>query len=79
MVTNQQIRLWRVDWVHTSGIRAPHYWVEAKVGRKLGRIDEKESRRNAIKVAKEKSRLSDFPKTWYCQITDVTPEPGEMK
>jgi hypothetical protein len=53
--------------------------VEAKVGRKQGRIDEKESRRNAIKVAKERSRLADFPKTWYCQITDVTPEPGEKK
>ena len=75
MVTNTKIRLWRVDWVHTSGYRAPHYWVEAKIGRdEKGREEMKKSRRNAIKVAKEKSRLSDFPKTWSCTILDVTPE-----
>jgi hypothetical protein len=49
--------------------------VEAKIGRdEKGREEMKKSRRNAIKVAKEKSRLSDFPKTWSCTILDVTPE-----
>lgn len=23
---------------------------------------------------KKRSRLSDFPETWYCKIYDVTPE-----
>lgn len=75
MITNNQTRLWRVEWIHRSGYLAPHYWVEAKVGRtKNGQIDEKETRRNAIKEAKKRSRLADFPKTWYCRIYDVTPE-----
>ena len=78
MVTNNHTRLWRVDWVHRSGYRAPHYWVEAKIGRnKYGQVDEKETRRNGIKAAKLRSRLADFPKTWYCKIEDVTPERGK--
>lgn len=71
MNKNSQIRLWRVDWIHRSGYRAPFYWVEAKTGRnKQGKVDEKETRKNAIKVAKQRSRLGDFPKTWYCKITE---------
>lgn len=79
MNTYHQVRLWRVDWIHRSGIRAPHYWVEAKAVYKRGQYDEKSSRKNAVKAAKERSRLGDFPKTWYCKITDVTPQPGEQK
>ena len=75
MITYSNSRLWRVEWVHRSGYQAPHYWVEAKLGRlNNGRIDEKETRRNGIKEAKKRSRLSDFPETWYCKIYDVTPE-----
>lgn len=73
MLNQTKPRLWRVEWIHRSGYRAPHYWVEAKIGRdKKGRIDEKETRRNAVKAAKQKSRLGDFPKIWYCRITDVS-------
>ncbi len=64
-MTNNQTRLWRVEWVHRSGYLAPHYWVEAKKGK-----DEKTSRKNAILIAKQKSRLADFPKVWYCKITE---------
>lgn len=75
MVISTQMRLWRVSWVHRSGYQAPHYWVEAKIGRnKQRQVDEKETRRNGIKAAKLRSRLADFPKTWYCKIEDVTPE-----
>jgi hypothetical protein len=79
MVITNQTRLWRVEWIHRSGYRAPHYWVEAKIGRnKEGKVDEKQTRRNAVQAAKQKSRLGDFPKTWYCRITDVTPEKDEI-
>jgi hypothetical protein len=74
MITNQQTRLWRVSWVHRSGYLAPHYWVEAKVEKKKGIVNEKATRRNAIKAAKLRSRLGDFPETWSCRIQDVTPE-----
>jgi len=72
MNQNKQIRLWRVEWVHKNGYRAPHYWVEAKVVIRKGNVNEKETRKNAVKAAKQHSRLGDFPKTWYCKITDVS-------
>lgn len=59
--------LWRVTWIHRSGYPSPTYYVEAKRGK-----NEKECRKNAVKTAKTKSRLADFPKTWYCKVTDVT-------
>lgn len=70
MITQSQNQLWRVEWVHRSGYRAPHYWVEAKIGK-----NEKITRRNGIIAAKEKSRLGDFPKTWYCKITEEVYDP----
>lgn len=77
---NTLTRLWRVEWVHRSGYLAPHYWVEVKVGRdKNGKVCEKATRRNGVKAAKQRSRLGDFPKTWYCRITDVTPCKEELK
>ncbi len=48
--------LWRVDWIHRNGYQAPTYYVEAK------------TRREALALAKEKSRFTDFPKTWFCRI-----------
>lgn len=67
MQRSVQILLWRVDWVHRNGYLAPHYYVEAKKGK-----DRKASRRNAIKVAQERSRLANFPNTWFCKITEET-------
>lgn len=79
MNTSSLTLLWRVEWVHISGYRAPHYWVEAKAEFRRGHYEEKLSRKNAVKAAKQRSRLSDFPKVWSCRITDVTPEKAERK
>ena len=57
MNTNNNRPLWRVVPIHRSGYSAPHYWVEAK------------TKKEAIKLAKEKSRLSDFPKSWSFDLT----------
>lgn len=54
-------RLWRVSWVHISGYRAPSVYVEA------------EKMVAAIKLAKDKSRLSDFPRFWSCHPVDIGP------
>lgn len=60
--------LWRVTWIHRAGYQAPFYYVEAK------------TRRKAILAAKERSRLKDFPKTWYCKVNDEGPvEPKPAK
>ena len=69
MVMQTQIKtlLWRVTWLGRSGVSSPTYYVEAKKGR-----NERETRRNAVAAAKERSRLADFPKQWYCRVADVT-------
>jgi hypothetical protein len=57
MRSTEQVRLWRVDWVHKSGYRAPYMYVEAK--------NYKEAHREVMGM---KCRLADFP-TWYFQLT----------
>lgn len=52
-------QFWRIDPIHRSGYSAPHYWVEAK------------TKKEAIKLAKEHSRLADFPKVWSFSLTKL--------
>jgi len=51
--------LWRVNWVHLNGYQAPTRMVEAK------------TRKEAMKLAKESSRLADFPKSWRFILTKL--------
>lgn len=57
----KKTRLWRVVITHVSGYQAPSFKVETSTFWKKPReIAEME----AIKVAKEKSGLGRFPKSW---------------
>jgi len=62
MNTNSKQWFWRATWVHRNGYLAPTYYVEAK------------RRKDAIKLAKERSRLASFPKQWYVYITKMFEE-----
>lgn len=59
MNTKQKRLLWRVDWYHRAGYQAPYQFVEAK------------TKKEAIKLAKEASRLGDFPKIWSFKLTKL--------
>jgi len=72
MITQEVKRLWRVSWVHRRGYRAPDRFVWAKCGR--------EERLNAIRLAKESSRLRDFPELWHFTIEQMDVfDPPKMK
>lgn len=58
MDNENQLRLWRVLWVHRNGYQAPTQVVEAK------------KRKEVIDFAKEQ-RLADFPKSWSFHIEDT--------
>ena len=65
--------LWRVSWVHRCGSQAPeqfvevapHYYGEPK------RLHPS-CRTAAIKLAKQQSRLGDFPEKWSCHVTNLS-------
>ena len=52
MTTKSKYLLWRVDWNHRAGYQAPYRFVWA------------ENKKEAGKLAKESSRLADFPEFW---------------
>jgi hypothetical protein len=58
MKDKNQLRLWRVVWVHRSGYQAPSQLVEAK------------TKKDVILLAKEQ-RLADFPESWSYHILDT--------
>lgn len=64
-MNNYKLRLWRVVWYHQGGYSAPQYHVETTTK------DEDYAKKEAIKLAKSKSRLADFPKVWYFKLTEV--------
>lgn len=51
-------RLWRVDITHIRGYQAPSFYIETSMpeGTKPEKVE-----LEALKLAKEKTRLSDFP------------------
>ena len=59
MNTKQKRPLWRVDWNHRNGYQAPYQFVEAK------------KKKEAIELAKQSSRLADFPKSWSFKLTKL--------
>jgi hypothetical protein len=61
-------RLWRVDIIHSMGYQAPSFFVEtATLSSSTREVAEKE----AIKIAKEKTRLSSFPKSWTIKVVHL--------
>ena len=63
MKAQAQYPLWRVEWVHINGYRAPYRFVEAK------------TRREAIKLAPTTSRLADFPDSWSFRLVKLFEKP----
>ena len=59
MKAKQQNPLWRVEWTHRNGYQAPYRYVEAK------------RRKEAIELAKETSRLVDFPESWSYNLVKL--------
>ena len=61
MRTTTVLRLWRVEWVHRNGYRAPYQFVEAK------------TRKEAIEIQKvsKSSRLADFPEVWSWHLSST--------
>jgi hypothetical protein len=59
MQTNKKRPLWRVDWYHRAGYRAPYQLIEAK------------TKEEAIKLAKTSSRLGDFQNLWSFKLTKL--------
>jgi len=64
MTTITRTRFWRVEWIHRNGYRAPHSFVEAK------------NKKEAVKIAQDNSRFTDFPKTWSFNLVRLV-EKGE--
>lgn len=62
MTKPQKNLLWRAEWCHRMGYQAPTQEVWAK------------TKKEAIDMAKKKSRLGDFPKSWSVKLTDITAE-----
>jgi len=60
MKTHTKILLWRVEWTHRNGYRAPYQLVWA------------ETRKQAAKNIS--SRLKDFPKSWSYKIFRIKTE-----
>lgn len=67
MMLNSKIATFRVTYIHRNGYTAPTFYVEVSRGK-----NERITKRKAVKAAKQYSRLGDFPKIWYCRLTDVS-------
>lgn len=65
---NTKARLWRVDVTNTLGYQAPSFWVETDTDSNKTR---EEAEQEAIKLAKEKTSLSRFPKTWKITVNHL--------
>ena len=67
MIMNKQ-RLWRVVITHVSGYQAPSFYVETTTKSSQNR---EKAELEAIKLAKEKSGLGRFPKTWVFKVVHL--------
>lgn len=66
--------LWKVDSTHQMGYQAPTYFVETMyevVSSKSKRENLEKEMKQALELAKEKSRLADFPNKWTIAVTKV--------
>lgn len=66
--------LWKVDSTHQMGYQAPTYFVETMY-ETVSSISKRENiereNKQALELAKEKSRLNDFPNKWEITVTKV--------
>lgn len=66
--------LWQVDTTHQMGYQAPTYFVETMyevVSSKSKRENLEKEEKLALDLAKQKSRLNDFPDKWKITVTKV--------
>lgn len=64
----QTSRLWKVRSIHRLGYEAPHFFVETE-SKPRERYFEAEI--EAIKEAKKRTRLADFPNSWEIRVEKV--------
>jgi hypothetical protein len=62
-------QLWRVDWNHKSGYQAPVKFIEVNLPEHLSK---EKARILVIKLAKQQSRLGDFPEKWSCKVSNLS-------
>jgi len=65
---NFTLRLWRVDITSKAGYQAPSFFIETSARSSWTR---EKAELEAIKLAKEKSGLGRFPKTWNFKVTHM--------
>lgn len=68
---NTHRKLWKVELTHKMGAHAPSYFVETEYGivKSKSTKDNKEVEKlQALKKAKTKTRLSDFPNSWNIDV-----------
>lgn len=63
-----KVRLWRVDVTNRLGYQAPSFWVETSTHESQTR---EKTEVVAIRLAKEGTALSRFPKTWKITVTHL--------
>jgi hypothetical protein len=64
--------LWKVDLTHQMGYQAPSYFVETTyevVSSKSKQINLEREELDALELAKQRSRLADFPDNWTITVT----------
>ena len=64
----QTMRLWKVRQTHRLGYEAPHFFVETE---SKPRERYHEAAVEALKEAKKRTRLADFPNSWEINVEKV--------
>lgn len=65
---NHKSRLWRVDVTNILGYQAPSFYVESS---NPGTQTREKAEMDAIKLAKDNTALSRYPKTWKITVTHL--------
>ena len=63
MEKSKDYQLWRVDWTSKTSQKAPSTYVET--------FKKQHARKKSHKLARESSRLADFPDTWSYSLHKV--------
>jgi hypothetical protein len=61
--------LWIATWNHRGGYQAPTQYVEVTLDYNMGK---EKACLIVLEMAKKQSRLSDFPKSWSCRVTNLS-------
>lgn len=71
---NTHRKLWKVVITHKMGSHAPSYFVETEyaiVKSKTTRENKEVEELKALKEARKRTRLSDFPEKWRIEVLDT--------